>query len=444
MSLYYTRGGFKAASRTLDLTGKTSVQMIKKHFITQLICLFEASRADASARGAAYTQYWDFDDTFFAYCANTFTNCVTYTANDLCENAFEVSELNALTSRRSGAIAVRANDDSRNTYPAYATVLKGQNRELLYICMCSGVTPAFTTDVNTSYGLPVYYKWLAGYGNVSGAAYVSGGGLHVWYNPNPSSGIYPFGSHHPGRSDFLAVLSDWLVDGGWSSRNATAIAPNASNSLTSVTKHQHVVICKEDVVMLCHKNPNGDLNPLVFGRKIVELKNGTGCAGMFALQYSTIDSTASLGGMAPTQMSSRPCGDIGSEVGLLTHAGATGANSYQNVHLGLFQTTMILCNRAAGKPLPFVPIAIHALPYVSPGTLNSTSLLSGDGTSLVGYLRGDIARATCGWQVNRFTTIDSGNYMILHGSSSGAYNETIWVSVMRLVIGWDSSNEVVL
>lgn len=444
MSLYYTRGGFKAASRTLDLTGKTPVQMIKKHFITQLICLFEASRADASARSAAYTQYWDFDDTFFTHCANTFTNCVTYTANDLCEDAFEVAELNALTSRQSGAIAVRANDDSGNTYPAYATVLKGQNGELLYICMCSGVTPAFTATVNTSYGLTAYYKWLAGYGNASGAAYVSGGGLHVWYNPNPSNGIYPFGSHHPGRSDFLTVLSDWLVDGGWSSRNATAIGPSASNSLTSFVEHQHVVLCKEDVVMLCHKVPLSDLCPLVFGRKIVELKDGTGCAGMFALQYTTVDSSSSAGGMAPSQLSSRPCGDIGSAANLLTHAAASGVNVYKNVHLGLFQTTMILCNRTAGNPIPFVPIAIHALPYVSYSSLSSSSLLSGDGTSLVGYLRGDIARSTCGWQVNRFTTIDSGNYMIVHSSGSGAYNDTVFANSMRLVIGWDSSNEVVL
>lgn len=444
MSLYYTRGGFKAASRTIDLTGKTSVQMIKKHFITQLICLFEASRADASARNAAYTQYWDFDNTFFNYCASTFTNCVMYSANNLCEDASEVAELNALTSRQSGAIAVRANDDSGNNYPAYATVLKGQNGELLYICMCSGVTPAFTTNVNTGFGLSAYYKWLTGYGSASGNAYVSAGGLHVWYNPNPSSGIYPFGSHHPGRSDFLTVLSDWLVDGGWSSKVASAIGPTASNSLTSVTDHQHVVLCKEDVVMLCHKVPLGDLNPLVFGRKIVELRDGTGCAGMFALQYNAVDSSASAGGMAPSQTSSHPCGDIGGEAGLLTHAGATGISIYKNVQLGLLQSTMILCSRTTGNPIPFVPIAIHTLPYVSYSSLNNTSLLSGDGTSLVGYLRGDIARATCGWQVNRFTTIDSGNYMIVHSSGSGAYNDGTLVTCMRLVIGWDSSNTVVL
>ena len=444
MSLYYTRGGFKAASRTLDLTGKTTVQMIKKHFITQLICLFEASRADASARSAAYTQYWDFDNTFFNYCASTFTNCVMYSANNLCEDASEVAELNALTSRQSGAIAVRANDDSGNTYPAYATVLKGQNGELLYICMCSGVIPVFTATVNANYGLTAYYKWLTGYGNATGNAHVSGGGLHVWYNPNPSSGIYPFGSHHPGRSDFLAVLGDWLVDGGWSSKTSGGVLPSASSSLTSVTDHQHVVLCKEDVVMLCHKIPAGDLNPLVFGRKIVELKNGTGCAGMFALQYNPADSPNSIGYMAPAQLASRPCGDIGSEAGLLTHAGATGADVLKNVQLGLFQATMITCNRTTGNPIPFVPITVHAIPYSSGGTLISTSLLSGDGTSLVGYLRGDIARATCGWQVNRFTTIDSGNYMILHASGASTYNEALFNATMRLVIGWDSSNTVVL
>lgn len=447
MSLYYTRGGFHAAARTINVANQSEFNAMAGHLLAQLIALFTASKKDATARGATYTKYWDFYGDFFDRCnEGAFTAPIrTYTASELSgADASLLTELQSVANIDSTTvIAVRANDDTADTHPAIATCLQGQGGELLYICFCAGAIAGTNTTVTTSYGLKAHAKWLHGYGTGTNEAYIAKSGFHVWYNPQPTGMIYPFGAHHPGRDNFLNHGDGWLVDGSWIGL-ASDVLPSFIPSLRNSSEYTHIVTCKEGVVFFGYKTVGvTHTSWLVLGKKIVEGLDGVGYPGMFALQYTTNEGgtntlfmTSDLfGALLPHDMQYQ---------GISSHAGTSNQTVQKAVRFSLQPAMPCVCNRKANMPAPLSPICVHAVPSVSEQASSSSCVLKGDGTSLIGYLRGDIARCTGGWGLTQNTTIDNGNYLVLHGAGTNTYSANYIVLGQRLVIGWDSSNEVVL
>lgn len=447
MSLYYTRGGFHAATRTINVANQTEFNAMAGHLMAQLIALFTASKKDATARGATYTKYWDFYGDFFDRCVQGYFSSPvrTYTAAELSgADASLLTELQAVAGIDGTAvIAVRANDDTADTHPAIATCLHGQEGELLYICFCAGAQAGYNTTTTTSYGLKAHAKWLHGYGTSANAAYIAKSGFHVWYNPQPTGMIYPFGAHHPGRDNFLNHGDGWLVDGSWTQLSSDVL-PNATPSLRNSSEYKHIVTCKEGVVFFGYQTSGVTYTTwLVLGKKIVEGLDGVGYPGMFALQYVSNDGSTSALFMMSDMFGSAFPNDM--RYGTISsHAGTTDQTVQKAVRFSLQPAMPCVCNRKANMPVPLSPICVHAFPSVSEQASSSSCILKGDGTSLIGYLRGDIARCTGGWGLTMNTTIDNGNYLVLHGAGTNSYSANYLTLGQRLVIGWDSSNEVVL
>ena len=446
MSIYYTRGGFHAASYDIDNTGLTETQRIRRNFMAQLISLFTASRKDATARGAAYTQYWDFDDNFFDGVASGATG---YTAAEMCgtDTAMQAA-FQAVTSRQSGNICVRANSDTNATHPCYGTVLKGQGGEYIYLCWCAGVRTALAETTDTGYGLVIHANNTLGY---SGHVYHNQGNCHVWYCPDPYGGgaaIYPFGGVHPGLAAFFANAKTlWLMDGGFTQIAESYTGPTTSPSAASVNSIRHVVLCKDDVIIFGERNNGSNSNEydwLVLGKGIVEATDGvTPMAGMFPLQAVVAEMTTNYRCLMHSYITNRVAGDMAPAQSGTSFHYTDDKDSQSAPHYQLTCTMNVFANRLADKPMPLSPIAVMAYPNVSVTSMTSSCTLK-DGQSLIGYLRGDIARSTVGLGLTQYNTLDNGNYMILHSATWVSYSTNYVYDCYRLLIGWDSSNTVTL
>lgn len=445
MSLYYIRGGFHAAVYDIDSTGLTEHQKIQRNFIAELIALFTASRKDATARGAGYTQYWDFDASFFDGVASGVTG---YTAADMCgSDTTLLNDFLAVTSRQSGNICVRANTDTTLTHPCYGTVLKGQGGEYLYMCWCNGVRVATSEVADTGYGLVIH----ANNARAAGAAQLhDAGSLHLWYCPDPTYGgaaIYPFGAVHPGKSGFIANDKRlWMMDCGFAISTTSNISPGTNTGFLVEKPIRHAVMCKEDIVLLGAKN-NGsatnDYSWVLFGQNIVELAStGTGAPGAFSLQSSSSLATSVY--MADDLfLSSRQSSDMnGYYTGVKSHY-ADNVTAQTSGSYAIRESYTILSNRLASQPIPISPIAVMVYPTVGENLITSDCTLI-NGQSLVGYLRGDIARSVIGWGLAEYTSFDNGNYLVAHSSGSQVYDGSRLKGCNRLLLGWDPSNTVVL
>lgn len=446
MSIYYTRGGFHAAVYDIDNTGFTEHQKIKRNFIAELITLFTASRKDATARGAGYTQYWDFDDSFFSGVASGATG---YTAVDMCgSDTTLLNDFLAVTSRQSGNICVRANNDTNGTHPCYGTVLKGQGGEYLYVCWCNGLRVATSDVVDTGYGLLIHAN-NARASSTSTTIHASGS-LHLWYCPDPTYGgaaIYPFGAVHPGKSGFIANDKRlWMMDCGFALSTTSNSTPGTNTGFLVESSIRHAAMCKEGVVLLGAKN-NGnaahDYSWVLFGLNVVELAStGTGAPGAFSLQ-SVSDLSQNVYMVDELFLSSRQSSDMnGYDTGVKSHY-ADNVTAQTSGSYAIRESYPILSNRLANQPIPISPIAIMVYPN-SPESLITSDCTLINGQSLVGYLRGDIARSVTGWGLTEYTSFDNGNYLVAHSSGSQAYDGSRLRGCNRLLLGWDSSNTVVL
>lgn len=446
MSLYYTRGGFHAAIYDIDNTGFTEHQKIKRNFIAELIALFTASRKDAAARGAAYTQYWDFDSNFFNGIASGATG---YTAAEMCgTDTTMLADFQAVTSRQSGNICVRANSDASATHPCYGTVLIGQGGEYLYLCWCNGVRVG-SNLTDTGFGLVIHNN------NTRATATTTPihatGALHLWYCPEPNYGggaaIYPFGAAHPGASSFIANDKRvWMMDCGLASSTASFSNPLTTTGFLTDTSIRHAALCKESVVLLGAKNngnPAHDYSWILFGQNIVELAStGTGAPGVFNLQVTSdlsqtvyMSEDVFVSGMSSSDMN-------GYYTGVKSHY-ADSPTSQTSGDYVLRESFPIFSNRLANQPIPLSPIAVMVDPNTSASAVTSDCTLI-NGQSLLGYLRGDIARSVTGWGLTEYGTFDSGHYIVTHCSGSRSYDATSVRGCNRLLLGWDSSNTVIL
>lgn len=455
MSLYYQRGGFKAASRTLTTTGHTDFDIMAGHLMMLVLDILEASRLDAAARQANYTQYWDFDSVFLDYCAQgRWSNTVTYNAYDL--SNIDDSILTGLRQftetrpRMTDAFAVRAHDnDGSAAFPAIATMLRGQNGELLYICMSAGVTIRFNETNDAAFGLNIHYKNAHGYGNTSGAALVETGGLHIWYQPSPegSSTIsYAMGAPHPGRANFLTDHTMWCIDSGWCNLNTgqtPATVPNLRNS----SAYKHIALCKEDILLLgVTVDGNSQYSWVVLGKNLIESANDNSVAipGIIPLQTQG-NENLNAKFLHSDSVSNASSADVkyGNSYSY-AHAAQSDNSSTKAIRFVPMLTTPVLYNPLCADSNALIPIGIYALPSASSTSLNSASVLAGNGQSLVGFIRGDIVRGICGWWKNLNTTFDNGNYIIQGSAGTAAYSQSSITNSHRVLIGWDSSNEVVL
>lgn len=454
MSLFYQRGGFKAASRTLTTTNHNDFDIMAGHLMMLVLDILEASRLDATARQASYTQYWDFDNVFLDYCAQgMWTNTVTYTGYDLSNiDSSIVTGLRQFTQTRTigQVLAVRAHDnDANDAYPAIATMLRGQNGELLYICMSAGVTLRFNETNDPEFGLNTHYKNAHGYGNVSGAALVSMGGLHIWYEPSPEGSSivgYAMGAPHPGRANFLKDHTMWCIDSGWCNLNVSqtpATVPNLRNS----SAYKHIALCKEDILLLGVTAGGASYYSwVVLGKNLIESANDSTVAipGIVPLQAQGAENTAPkfLTSNAVSNASSADVkyGDSYS----YAHAAQSDNSSKKAIRFVPMLTTPVMYNPLCADSDALIPIGIYALPSTAATNLDSTSVLAGNGQSLLGFIRGDIVRGICGWWKNLNTRFDNGNYIVQGGAGIAAYSATSITNSHVLLLGWDSSNEVVL
>ena len=463
MSLTFERGGFHASKRTATLPhssgGSTIPYQSERndlliHLMTQLYCLIDASKKDCTARGAAYTCYWEFDTRFLNACAESshgMTGTQTYSMVDgMDADAQLVRDLYILTGKdRSEPIAIRANDFD-GIPPAIATALIGQNGERLYIAFCLGskviTNSTAGSSIGVDCGLTIVSPWAKG--GTDATAGTPGGGFHVWYKPFPTEDTIeylPYGFAHPCRQNatFLTHPDEWCMDCGFALLMASR--PQTSNpNLISSASFDHVVACKEgDILFGLSRESRRKYDWMVLGRAIVEKLDGTGAAGAFALQETASDATAndthlgfdSLSDAAPSDMLLQ---------GVSSHAGYVGQSTQKAVRFRLIAMGLCMSNRLSVQPVAFVPITVHAISVATEAQISAATMLGGDGNSLVGFLRGDIARSTFGWGLTENQTIDNGNYIVTKGAGSGTYHPTSNDYMMRLVVGWDSSNEVTL
>lgn len=453
MSLYYQRGGFKAASRTLTTTNHNDFDIMAGHLMMLVLNILEASRLDATARQASYTQYWDFDSVFLDYCAQgLWTNTVTYTGYDLSNiDSSIVTGLRQFTQTRTigQVLAVRAHDnDNNDAYPAIATMLRGQNDELLYICMSAGVTIRFDETNDAAFGLNIHCNNAHGYGKVSRAALVSMGGLHIWYKPSPGSSTisYAMGAPHPGRANFLTDHTMWCIDSGWCNLNVSQ-GPEVVPNLRDSSAYKHIALCKEDILLLgVATYGTSYYSWVVLGKNLIESATDSTVAipGIIPLQTQGTESTSAKF-LSSDSVSNASAGDVkyGNSYSY-AHAAQSDNSSTKAIRFVPILTTPMLFNPLCADSNALIPIGIYALPCASVSNLNSTSVLIGNGQSLVGFIRGDIVRGVCGWWKNFNTSFDNGNYIIQGSAGVGAYSQSSIRNSHVLLLGWDSSNEVVL
>lgn len=453
MSLYYQRGGFKAASRTLTTTDHNDFDIMAGHLMMVVLNILEASRLDAAARQASYTQYWDFDNVFLDYCAQgMWTNTVTYNAYDLSNiDSSIVTGLRQFTTRTIGQVlAVRAHDnDNNDAYPAIATMLRGQNDELLYICMSAGVTIRFNETNDAAFGLNIHCNNAHGFATANGGALVSAGDLHIWYQPSPegSSTIgYAMGAPHPGRANFLTDHTMWCVDSGWCNLN-TRRTPTAVPNLRNSSAYKHVALCKEDIVLLgVTTYGTTHYSWVVLGKNLIEsfTDNTVAIPGVIQLQQQTGENSNPKF-MASDSVAHSSSSDVKYGNGYsYSHAAQNGNTSAKGIRFITLLATYVLYNRLCSDSDATIPIAVYATPVGTASYLTNKSALAGNGQSLVGFIRGDIVRGVCGWGLTLNNTFDNGNYIVQGSTGDEGYSQTSIQNSHRLLIGWDSSNEVVL
>lgn len=455
MSLYYQRGGFKAASRTLTTTNHNDFDIMAGHLMMAVLNILEASRLDAAARQASYTQYWDFDNVFLDYCAQgMWTNTVTYNAYDLSNIDDSIlTGLRQFTETRprfTDVIAVRAHDnDGSAAFPAIATMLRGQNGELLYICMSAGVTIRFNETNDPAYGLNIHCYNAHGFATLSGGVLVSSGDLHIWYQPSPegSSTIsYAMGAPHPGRANFLTDHTMWCVDSGWCNLG-TGRAPTSVPNLRNSSAYKHVALCKEDILLLgVTTYGTTHYSWVVLGKNLIESFTDSTVAipGVIQLQQQTGENTNPkflvTDSVAHSSSSDVKYGDSYS----YAHAKQSGNAAVKGIRFIPMIATHVLYNSLCSDSDATIPIGVYATPVGTPSYLTNESILAGNGQSLVGFVRGDIVRGICGWGLTLNNTFDNGNYIVQGSTGNGGYSQTSIQNSHRLLLGWDSSNEVVL
>lgn len=444
MSMTFTRGGFYAGDYAIDNTNVSSEhQRIARNFVAQLIALFRATNREASAQGS--TPYWVFHD---GYLTQFSEDTEEFTAEDLCGT--DSALMNDLTSAAgissTKKIAIRANLDTAHTHPCYATILHGRNGEALYLLWCSGYIRTDATSADTGYGLQIHPKNCAGASPVAAYSYTSKGSFHIWYNP--SGGV--LGSWSPANSGFLINQSTWCMDGGFAGRATdVTMSPTATQSFRSADSVRHVVMCKDGVIIFGAKNTTTSSYPymwLVLGRNIIDCSDVDTSVGMISGILSLRCDTTDIISNQPCLMASAPSNTRPSSdcihPNLKTHA-ADAQGSYATIHYQLQMTLPIVTNRLAGQPMPLSPIAVVVYPYVALGSMNSTCTLF-KGQGLIGYVRGDILRCVFGGGLTEYNTIDNGNYIVGHSAGPTSYTLGTWVAQYRIILGWDSSNEVVL
>ena len=210
---------------------------------------------------------------------------------------------------------------------------------------------------------------------------------------------------------------------------------------------RHVVLCKDDVIIFGERNNGSNSNEydwLVLGKGIVEATDGvTPMAGMFPLQAVVAEMTTNYRCLMHSYITNRVAGDMAPAQSGTSFHYTDDKDSQSAPHYQLTCTMNVFANRLADKPMPLSPIAVMAYPNVSVTSMTSSCTLK-DGQSLIGYLRGDIARSTVGLGLTQYNTLDNGNYMILHSATWVSYSTNYVYDCYRLLIGWDSSNTVTL
>lgn len=445
MSMTFTRGGFYAGDYTIDNTNISSEhQRIARNFVAQLIALFRAVNRETSAQ-VSTAPYWTFSSLIYQFEQST----EPFTAEDLCgtDSTLLNDLITAAGITSTEMIVFRANIDPAHTHPCYATILNGRNNETLYLLWCSGFIRTDATSANTGYGLQIHPNNCTGVSPVVASSYTSKGSFHIWYNP---SGGGSLGSWSPAASDFLVNRSTWCMDGGFAGKTSdTSMPPTATPSFRAADSVRHVIMCKDGVIIFGAKNETTASSPymwLVLGQNIIDCSDVDASvgsiSGILSLRCDNVDLISNQPClMASTPSNARPGSDC-IHPNLKTHA-ADAQGVYLTTIYQLQMALPIVANRLAGQPIPLSPIAVVVYPYSTLGSMNSTCTLF-KGQGLIGYVRGDILRCVFGGGLTEYNTIDNGNYIVGHSAGTASYSLGTWVAQYRILLGWDSSNEVVL
>jgi hypothetical protein len=185
---------------------------------------------------------------------------------------------------------------------------------------------------------------------------------------------------------------------------------------------------------------------VVLGKNLIESATDSTVAipGIIPLQAQGVESTNSKF-LRSDSVSNASSADVKyGDSYSYAHAAQSDNSSTKAIRFVPILTTPMLFNPLCADSNALIPIGIYALPIASVSNLTNYSVLIGNGQSLVGFIRGDIVRGVCGWWKNLNTSFDNGNYIIQGSAGTGAYSQTSITNAHRLLLGWDSSNEVVL
>lgn len=452
----YTKGGFMGRANEIP-TEETRFAYAKNVMMTMLKTIFEASRADAAARGADYTQYWDFDEAFVNGLDSSETE-TSYSFNDL---GTEAADVFALTTRDDLTMDSRVVVDCRGgytgDYPSLGTLLRGQQGEALYIATCSGwyIRTADNGQGASSYGLPIYAHNLNGYGsdNANYAA-ASKSSVLIWYNAHSGASLGD-GCYTPNRSGFLSGVNPayWHCGWGWGGADTNGSSYYYNSSMyNSITTRTFFALCKEDILLFGLSTNPGSTSyypkVVMLGKTLIDdlaVDGDTDTDGVFTYDTSNNahdsdvpSSTGVLGYQYLTNMYGS-C-SIKDEGTVKFHSGTGLSNSLSKCATILPAMNVAVSNRSNGFPV--TPVAVHVGCTTTPSTSNT---LAGNYSTLKGYIRGDVMKIVSGFNLSVKTTLMSGSYIVL--GTLGASSYSAWSALdggNRMLIGWDLSNNIVI
>lgn len=425
-----TPGGFiarecDASNAAGDFASKGA--MAKKIFGSLVRAIYDAGVADVAARGGSGA-YWNYDTDWMS---NVDASGLTYWGGVDFPNA-------PYSSSNSGRFVDCSNGlNTPDSAPAFGTCLKGLNGERLYLALGAGVQSGTSSLVGvSSYPLIINKKWL----QCNAEGYVASSDLHIWYM-NPQNTGETFGLT-PAVNDFIpqGLANGWDQPYGWaygglSGYNYGATYQTFNTSIIVDYAQAHVTkwyaLCKDGCLVIGLKNDrsNTTYRWVAIGKDLVQNTSNTN------LPKSGIGGVLPLTGFID---------DGGTGYEYLTHARQGGLFLPGKKVIKLTGVIGGWTSNVSSQPRALYPIAVHAF---SP---SSDDQLSGNYNSLVGYIRSDLLRSTCGNGLTNFTTIMDGKYIVLPLSAGDSTYDTTeglqrtdLLSCQKLILGWDASNTIV-
>lgn len=444
------RGGFIAERYTVTTPSSDKPTRIREVIGGLLYTIFKASKRQQGDRS-----YWSLD-TGFLYASGT-PAILPLTYSQIMPNQAVVSEWEQITGLSATDTSVHAAFYKRtSSVPWVSTALVGKNGESLYIIVyngCDSVTREDPLEDDNTYGLRAHCNNLKGCGGVIDVSkcYVpDGSGIMIWFKPSPATGgmTTAWNKPSPEYPDFLVDHASTFVGCGLTKGRTSAVTSSRTDTIigTSLETHLYAVV-KDGVLAFGEKFGTQLPRWGLLGKDLIEDLNGVLRAGFVCFNYGTADTGE------PQYVDQNHWtfsdGSCSTEVDLTGTNGLNGishaASLLPDERAGMFMVTMTthnMCNRSAGLGIPISPVAIHVIPKVW-SSISPANMLSGNGSSLVGFVRSDVLRHVFSQNIAAGETIDSGNYVALHNAGTSTTN-TGFTNSARLILGWDPSNTVTI